>query len=116
MHHGRSQRGPVPAGHRVVALHGLSSSCTDPAECARRKTYSYDSGVGILYWKNRYRGSVADVNLRKIKEGHCSEISSKSYVEGPEHTTARRNLAWELDRNYSLDEVAQRLGIASLLD
>lgn len=91
-------------------------SCTDPAERARRRAYSYDSGVGILYWKKQYRGPVTDVNLRVIKEGHCSEISSKSYVEGPNHTNPGRNLGWELDRNYSLDEVAQRLGIASLLD
>ena len=87
-----------------------------PAERARRSAYSYDSGVGILYWKNQYRGSVTDVGIKLVNEGHCSEITSKSYVEGPDHASPRRNLAWELERNYSLDQVAQRLGIASLID
>jgi hypothetical protein len=91
-------------------------NCTSPAERARRSAYSYDSGVGILYWKNRYGGSVTDVGIKLVNEGHCSEITSKSYVEGPDHASPRRNLAFELDRNYSLDQVAQRLGIASLLD
>ena len=91
-------------------------NCTDPAERARRKAYSYDSGVGILYWKNQYGGSVVDIGIKLVNEGHCSEITSKTYVEAPDHKSARRNLAWELDRNYSLDEVANRLGISSLLD
>ena len=91
-------------------------SCTDPAERARRSTYSYDSGVAILYWEKKYGGSVADIGIRTVVEGHCSEILAKNYVEAPGHTSALRNLAWELDRNYSLDEVAKRLGIESLLD
>jgi hypothetical protein len=91
-------------------------SCQDPAEIARRKTYSYDSGVGILYWKNQYGGSVTDVGLGLVKEGHCSEIGAKNYIPSEGHLTPNRSLASELDRNYSLDEVAKRLGIDSLLD
>jgi hypothetical protein len=91
-------------------------NCTDPAERARRSSYSYDSGVAILYWKNNYKGSIVDINIKLVNEGHCSEITSKSYVEGPDHRSAKRNLALELDQNYSLDEVAKRLSIESLLD
>jgi hypothetical protein len=90
-------------------------SCTDPAERARRSAYNWDSGGGILYWKKNYGGSIADIGIKLVVEGHCSEILAKNYVEAPGHKSALRNLAWELDRNYSLDEVAQRLGIASLL-
>ena len=39
-------------------------SCTDPRERARRRTYSYDSGVGILYWRNRYGGRVQDIGIK----------------------------------------------------
>ena len=91
-------------------------NCTDPGERARRSSYSYDSGVAILYWKNNYKGTVVDISIKLVNEGHCSEITSKSYVEGPDHRSPHRNLAWELDQNYSLDEVAKRLGIDSLLD
>jgi len=91
-------------------------NCIDPAERARRSSYSYDSGVAILYWKNNYKGPVVDINIKLVNEGHCSEITSKSYVEGPNHRNPHRNLAWELEQNYSLDEVAKRLGIESLLD
>jgi hypothetical protein len=90
-------------------------SCTDPAERTRRNAYSYDSGVGILYWKNVYHGSVTDLGIRRMKEGHCSEIGAAKYIAGPDHTNPRRNLSSELEQNYSLEEVAQRLGIDSLL-
>jgi hypothetical protein len=38
--------------------------CVRPEEQARRAKYSYDSGVGILYWKNNYRGCVKLANWR----------------------------------------------------
>lgn len=91
-------------------------NCTDPAERSKRRAYSYDSGVGILYWRNVYKGEVIDVGLHRVKEGHCSEIGATRYVPGPDHTTPHRNLGLELDQNYSLDEVAARLGISSFLE
>jgi hypothetical protein len=91
-------------------------SCVDPEERARRRAYSFDSGVGILYWKNNYHGSVVDIGIRLVKEGHCSEIGAKHYVPGPDHANPRRNLSSELDRNYVLDDVARRLRIESLLE
>ena len=91
-------------------------SCTDPRERLKRSAYSYDSGVGILYWRNVYHGSVTDVGIRRVKEGHCSEIGAAKYVPGPDHTNPKRNLSSELEQNYSLAEVARRLGIDSLLE
>lgn len=90
--------------------------CVAPEERAWRRTYSYDSGVGILYWRNNYRGAITDINIHLVKEGHCSEIGAKNYVSAPSHVTAWRNLATELESNYSLDQVAKNLGIAHLLD
>jgi hypothetical protein len=90
--------------------------CADPNERARRRRYSYDSGVGVLYWRNFYHGSVVDIDIHLVKEGHCSEIGAKKYVGGPNHLTAHRHLGTELDANYSIDEVARRLGISELLD
>ena len=74
-------------------------SCTDPREIARRKKYSYDSGVGIKYWRDHYGGSVVHVPLALVKEGHCSEIGAKNYIPGEAHNTAHRNLSTELDRS-----------------
>ncbi len=86
--------------------------CVRPEERARRAGYSYDSGVGILYWKNNYRGCVKPISIHLVKEGHCSEIHMlKTYQEAPNHRTALRDLPSELDRNYSLDEVVRRLGL-----
>ena len=90
--------------------------CVLEEERARRRTYNYDHGVAIRYWKHKYNGSVIDISIHLVKEGHCSEIGAKQYVTLPNHVTAFRDLGSELDANYSLEEVAGRLGIAHLLD
>jgi len=89
--------------------------CVLEEERRKRKTYSYDSGVGILYWQKKYNGSVVAIDVNLVKEGHCSEIGYKNYKPAPHHYEALRNLGAEIDRNYSLPEVAARLGIAHLL-
>lgn len=94
----------------------LHPKCRISTERLRRQRYSYDSGVGILYWKRNYRGTVIPINLRVIKEGHCSEIMLKNYRSAPHHLTALRDLTSELDSNYNIEEVSRRLGIAHLLD
>ena len=85
----------------------------DEDERRRRARYYYDSGVGIMYWKRRYRGLVKDIPERMIAEGHCTSINMKSYRQvdpgGP------RNLGAEIDLNFDIEEVAARLGIAHLL-
>lgn len=98
---------------RNFALH---PKCTLPEERERRKRYSYDSGAGILYWQKKYNGTVRPIPIGKVKEGHCSEIGKRDYKAMPAHLTAGRNLSAELDLNYSLDEVAARMGIAHLLE
>jgi len=97
---------------RSIALH---PKCVLAEERARRQRYSYDSGVGILYWRDHYNGAVIPIDVRLVKEGHCSEIGKRDYRRAANHTQAMRSLASELDMNYSLDEVAHRLGIAHLL-
>ncbi len=90
--------------------------CTVPEERARRSKLEYDSGFGIRYWRNHYNGYVQKIDIALIKEGHCSEIHKrKTYLHGPNHTNAMRDLSSELDANYSLDEVAKELGIDQLL-
>jgi hypothetical protein len=98
---------------RSFALH---PKCVLPEERARRKCYSWDSGVGILYWRDHYNGAVAPIDVRLVKEGHCSEIGNPNYRAGASHREAMRNLSSELDMNYSLDAVAARLGIGHLLE
>ena len=89
--------------------------CRLPTERGRRQRYSYDSGVGILYWKNNYRGTVLPIDIGLVKEGHCSEIGNKAYRSLPDHLNPKRDLQSELDMNYSIDEVAAKLGIAHFL-
>jgi hypothetical protein len=93
----------------------LHPKCVLKEERARRNNYDYDSGVGILYWKNYYKGSVKSIDMKLVKEGHCSEIANKAYRALPNHLTPMRDLRSEIDANYSIDDVAARLGIANLL-
>jgi hypothetical protein len=97
---------------RNFAMH---PKCRLEAERKERRRYSWDSGVGILYWKNKYRGAAVPISIHLVKEGHCSEIMAKNYKDAPGHLTALRNLPAELEANYNLAEVAKRLGIAHLL-
>jgi hypothetical protein len=97
---------------RNFALH---PKCTVPEERQRRRAVSYDSGVGIMYWKKKYNGSVIPISIHLVKEGHCSEIMSRDYKSAPNHVTAMRDLGSELDANYSIDQVARRLEISHLL-
>jgi hypothetical protein len=90
--------------------------CVVPEERARRRRYFYDSGIGVLYWRRFYRGRVIPIDIQLVIEGHCSEIGNKQYRAEPAvHTTALRRLSYELDANYSLEAVAEKLGISHLL-
>ena len=89
--------------------------CVVRREIETRKRYSYDNGVAIMYWKRRYNGNVVSIPVDLVKEGHCSEIGKKNYKVLPGHLSPLRALSDELNRNYSLAEVAARLGIADLL-
>jgi len=98
---------------RNFALH---PKCVLAEERDRRKEYSWDSGVGILYWRDKYNGAMDAIDVRLVAEGHCSEIGKRDYKPVEHHTEALRNLPSELDLNYSIEEVAARLGIADLLE
>jgi hypothetical protein len=93
----------------------LHPKCVLAEERARRQCYSWDSGAGILYWRNKYNGAVLPIDVRLVKEGHCSEIGKRDYRTAANHREAIRDLPRELDMNYSLDQVAERLGIAHFL-
>ena len=96
---------------RNFALH---PSCTDAGERARPQQYNYDSGVGILYWKNEYNGRVTNISERFVKEGHCTAINRQNYrYLGGDNV--HRPVGDELDANYDLAQVAQRLGLSHLL-
>lgn len=93
----------------------LHPKCVLEEERVRRGAYDYDSGVGILYWKNKYNGYVKSIDIKRVKEGHCSEIGNKTYRTAPNHLNPMRDLRTEIDMNYSINEVAARLEIATLL-
>src|SRR6516165_1632 len=93
----------------------LHPKCVLAQERVKRSTYHYDSGVGILYWQKKYNGSIVPIDINLVKEGHCSEIGNKNYRHLANHFEPTRNLGAEIDLNYSIEEVATRLGIAHLL-
>lgn len=88
-------------------------NCTDEKERQRRAKYYYDSGVGIMYWKRRYRGKVIDIPLKWVAEGHCTSINKKNYRQV--QPGGQRNLTAEIDLNFDIENVAKQLGIAQLL-
>jgi hypothetical protein len=88
----------------------LHPNCPDAAERARRHTYHWDFGCGIMYWKRRYGGKVVKIGSRQFKPGHCTSIGKKDYRRiSPEGDM--RNLGAEIDLNYDIRQVAQRLRI-----
>lgn len=93
----------------------LHPKCVLEQERLKRSSYHYDSGVGILYWQKKYNGSIVPIDINLVKEGHCSEIGNKGYRHLANHFEPTRNLGAEIDLNYSIEEVAARLGIAHLL-
>ena len=97
---------------RPFALH---PKCVLPEERARRSSYYWDHGLGILYGKNYYNGHVIPIDIKLVKEGHCSEVGNSAYRILPNHLNPMRDLRSEIDLNYSIEEVAARLEIAHLL-
>jgi hypothetical protein len=93
----------------------MHPQCAPEKERRRRAAYSWDSGVGILYWQTKYNGSVKPIDIHLVKEGHCSEIMAKEYRSAPGHKTALRDLQSELDTNYSLESEARRLELDRFL-
>lgn len=87
--------------------------CPDEKERKRREKYYYDSGVGIMYWKRRYKGRVIDIPEKLVAEGHCTSINKKNYQQAV--PGGARNLGAEIDMNFDIEEVAAKLGIAHLL-
>ena len=83
-------------------------------EREKRAGYGWDFGAGILYWRRELNGKVKDINQRLVEEGHCTRINYKGYKTMATQQQIR-NLPQELDANYSLDEVAGKLGISHLL-
>ena len=85
-----------------------------PGERERRSQYPGDHGFGIMYWKRYCGGHVKEIPIRPLVEGHCTSINRPDYKrvseEGP-----TRNMGIEIDLNYSIEEVAGRLGIGRLL-
>ena len=81
---------------------------TPAPEAAKRRTYYYDSGVGIMYWKRHCDGVVHEIAERLIDEGHCTEIGRKNYQKA-------NSKSEELRMNYDLTTVARNLGLEAYL-
>lgn len=83
-------------------------------ERKRRRKYYYDHGVGTMYWKRNYGGKVVNVPHGLVAPGHCTSINRENYQWSA--PGGEKNMTAEIDRNFSIEEVAKDLGIAHLLD
>jgi len=73
-----------------------------------RARYYYESGVGVMYWKRKYRRRVIDIPEKSVSEGHCTRIGNSKYV-------IDENKGTELAINFKLPEVLQRLGLTEVV-
>ena len=80
-----------------------------PDEVRRRSRYWYEHGVGIMYWKRRYRRRVINLDERTVSEGHCTRIGNPNYRTDDDKGK-------ELAHNFDLSKEAARLGLARFLD
>ena len=79
-----------------------------PSEKEKRSKYYYDSGVGIMYWKRKYKGKVYNIKAKWIEEGHCTRIGNKNYKRGISKSE-------EMDLNFDLQKIANKLGLEKFL-
>ncbi len=92
-------------------------NCPDAREFRRRSRRYWDFGSGLKYWRDRYRGEIAEIPERLIDEGHHSRISpinNKSFV--PRTAGDQRHSGTDLEANVSLAEACRRLGLETLFD
>jgi len=73
-----------------------------------RAKYYYDSGVGIMYWKRRYKKNIYSIKEKWASEGHCTQINNPHYQSG-------KNKGEELNVNFSIEKVAERLDLLGFL-
>ena len=95
---------------RYIKFH---PNCPNEKERAGRAKYYYDSGVGIMYWKRRYGGTVVDIPEKLVAEGHCTSINKTGYRQV--NPGGARVLGAEIDLNFDIEAEARRLGIAQFL-
>jgi hypothetical protein len=89
-------------------------NCPDEKERKKRSAHYYDHGTGVMYWHRRYGGKVQNLNERDFREGHCTSIGNKSYVE-IKRIAGRKMIAKQLEINFKIEEVAERMGLTELL-
>jgi hypothetical protein len=83
-------------------------------EGLRRKYFYWDHGAGVFYWWLFYGGQVVRIKHATVAEGHCTSSGKPDYRfsagGGP-----NKNLSVELDDNYRIRTVADKLDIGHLL-
>ncbi|ABM62325.1 hypothetical protein [Halorhodospira halophila] len=85
-------------------------NCPDSLRARLRRQYDYDHGGGILAWHEIHGGKVHPIDLKRVREGHCTRIGRKDYVpQSPQDD--RRDLSKDLSYNYDLETVCSQLGL-----
>jgi hypothetical protein len=92
----------------------MHPNCPTEIERQKRSKYYYDHGTGVLYWHRNYGGKVHKLDTVKFNEGHCTSISNPNYVK-IKVEPGRRLVGKQLELNFDLSVVAERLGLSQFL-
>ncbi len=79
------------------------------------KGYSWDHGVGIMYWKRKHAGRVVGLKERRFAKGHYSRTRKRDYVAMSPNNEFR-DLRLDLIGNFDLRVCARELGLESYLE
>jgi hypothetical protein len=80
----------------------------DAREFARRNAYYVEHGVGIRYWEKHCGGRVHALSEREFNRNHFSVNTVKNYRKA-------NSKSEELEINFDLDEITNKLSIGDLL-
>ena len=92
----------------------MHPNCPSAKEREKRSKYYYDHGTGVMYWHRNYGGKIHKLDTAKYNEGHCTSISNPNYVK-IKVEPGRRLVGKQLELNFDLAVVAERLGLSQFL-
>ncbi len=67
-----------------------------------------------MYWARHCGGRVVPLKRGSIEEGHCTSINFSGYQRLAH--ISQKYLGAELDLNFDLDQVIERLGLKGIAD
>jgi hypothetical protein len=80
---------------------------TPQDQVEERAKYYCEHGVGVMYWKRKYKRTVVAISEKEVAEGHCTRIGNADYVTDDDKGK-------ELSLNFDLGDKLRDLGLEGL--